>query len=624
MVRVFRSAQRVLFYSGILLTMTSTLCAQDAPESPAPASHFGIPEDWSTRHVIYPRNGSVEDMLAVRDDPRFLNNIILHYMREHGNQTQQPASTALSETENELSDSNSGANTQELRPVPQWRQRVKLPKPPRRNKNSKVDWAVSLGPTYGMAIGESPAKYTFSPSATPSCSDFVVFSVKAAPAVGSQANLVGLTNLYSGTNPTGFCGAVPTFLFSYAIGSGPSYLSPVLSLDGTKVAWIETASTTNRAILHVTKWVAGQGTNATTGAVAVGGGSSDVALDYTNSAYPGCSVSRNSNTNSEIYVDYSSDTAFLGADNGILYHVKGIFKGTPAFDFCIPVNTTAGVAMSGPVYDSLLNPPVVFIADSKILYAYTVGATSFTLKASFTYGNGTLTGPGPVLDAFNNFVYVFSANDAETPTQHTSVTQLPTSLASAVVVPLGPASANAYPILFYGAFDNNYYNFGPKNAASTLYSCGTDTTTTTAQDLFAISFNPSTGLANTTPAMAANRNVNPGGLNGTCSPITEFYDGTTDRIFVGMGQHLLPTGSNVVQMWNVTTQLTNASTTYTAQAAGYLGGSSGLIVDNNASAVNYPQAESVYFTTLAANGTSPGICGANNYCAVKLTQGGLK
>ena len=261
-----------------------------------------------------------------------------------------------------------------------------------------------------MAIGESPAKFTFNPSATPSCTDFVVFSLKAPPAVGSQANLVGLTNLYSGSSPTGICGAAPTFLFSYAIGSGGSLLSPTLSLDGKKVAWIEN-TTGNHAILHVTTWVGGQGTNATSGSVGVGACSSfsscDVAIDYTNSAYSGCTASANINTNSEIYVDYPTDAAFVGADNGILYHVKGIFKGTPTFDFCIVVNATAGTALSGGVYDPLLSPPELFIADSKKVYAYTVGASSYTLLASYTYGSGILTGPGPILDAFNGFIYLF-------------------------------------------------------------------------------------------------------------------------------------------------------------------------------------------------------------------------
>jgi hypothetical protein len=74
-------------------------------------------------------------------------------------------------------------------------------------------------------------------------------------------------------------------------------------------------------------------------------------------------------------------------------------------------------------------------------------------------------------------------------------------------------------------------------------------------------------------------------------------------------------------MWNVTTQLTSAATTFSAQAINYLGGPSGLVIDNNASGT--AQAESVYFTTLVTSGTST-TCGANNYCAVKLTQGLLQ
>ena len=628
--RVFCFAQRVTFCVGTLLMLMGTLCAQDMPANPALSTpQFGIPEDWSTQHVIYTRNGSIEQMMAVRGDPRFLNSFLVHSMREHGNAI-QPANPGLNNNSNkdELIDNSSDDDTKVLQAQNPGNEPLRRPTPPRRNKRSKVDWAVSLGPSFGMAIGESPAKYSFNPNAAPTCTtiippvvgDFIVFSLKAHPTVGSQANLVGVTNLYSGTSPTGLCGTAPTFLFSYAIGSGGSLLSPVLSLDGKKVAWIEN-TTANHAVLHVTTWVLGQGTNATSGSVAIGSGSSDVAIDYTSSAYSGCAASTNINTNSEIYVDYATDNAFVGADNGILYHLKGIFKGTPTFDFCIVVNNTAGTALSGGVYDPLLATPEFFIADSKKLYAYTVGPASFTLKTTVTYGAGTLTGPGPVLDAFNNFIYVFSAKDTAA-ISHTSVTQLPTSLASAVTVPLGPASTNNYPILFYGTFDNNYFTNGPKGAKSTLYSCGTDPTTTTAQDLYAIGFIAATGVMNTTPVMPANKNVNPpnGTANGTCSPITEFYDGTTDRIFVGMGQHSANSGANIVQMWNVTTQLTSANTTPTASASPYVGGPSGLVIDNNANAT--PQAESVYFSTLVCAGAN--ACGANNCCAVKLTQSLLK
>ncbi len=617
---VFRLARTAMLCVAATLTLlvAGTLCAQDEPQLAVPVPQFGVPEDWSTQRVIYTGNGSNEDMMKVRNDPRFLNSFLLHSMRQRNQQARF--------NQDGLAADNSGVDIQGLQTLDPGTGPQAFPGRPHKNHNSKVDWAVSLGSSFGMAIGESPAKFTFNPSATPSCTDFVVFSLKAPPTVGGQANLVGLTNLYSGTNPTGLCGTAPTFLFSYAIGSGGSLLSPTLSLDGKKVAWIEN-TTGNHAILHVTTWIGGQGTNATTGSVAVGacatGGSCDVAVDYTNAAYSGCTANASINTNSEIYVDYPTDAAFLGADNGILYHVKNIFKGTPTFDFCIVVNAGVGTALSGGVYDTLLSPPEVFIADSKKLYAYTVGATSYTLAATYTYGNGTLTGPGPILDAFNNFIYVFSAKDVATPTNHTSVTQLPTTLAagSGVVVPLGPTNTNTYPILFYGTFDNNYFTFGPKNALSTLYSCGTDSTTTTAQDLFAISFNASTGIMKTTPSMPANTHVNPGGNNGTCSPITELYDGSKDRIFVGMGQHAGTNGANVVQMWDVTTPLTSSATTFTAQATGYFGGPSGIVVDNNATGT--AQAESIYFTTLTTGATAT-TCGANNYCAVKLTQSALQ
>ena len=107
---------------------------------------------------------------------------------------------------------------------------------------------------------------------------------------------------------------------------------------------------------------------------------------------------------------------------------------------------------------------------------------------------------------------------------------------------------------------------------------------------------------NTTPAMSYNKNVNPGGTAGICSPLTEFYDGTNDRLFVGMGEPGAATGSNVVTMWNINSQLTNTSgsggtmPTYTAEATGYIGGSSGLAADNNDSGT--AQAENVYFSTL--------------------------
>jgi hypothetical protein len=577
------------------------LHAQDARIIPEPSvAPRGIPEDWSNRHVVYTRNGSFEDMVKVRDDPRFINSVRRQKMQEQLRQTTPPKGTSLSES-----------------------------------TSSKVDWGYSLGHFAGMALGESPAKYTYVSTTTPSCSDFAVYTIDTTKvAAGTQGNLVGLTKLYTGTSPAGICtGSGPTTLFAYAIGTNPSPLSPVISLDGTKIAWIESPGTgAGDAILHVTTYVAGQGTNATVRSVAidtqmtnalcapVAGTSCDDAIDYTSLTLPGCTTTPYSNNYSDLYVDYGSDTGFISADNGNLYHIKGIFLGTPTFDFCIGVNTFhSPIAMSGTVYDSANG--VVYISDPVTVYAYSVGATSFTLASSAAYGNALLTS-GPLLDSFNGYVYMFSGDDL---TSHTSMTQFPVNLAAGpdVVVNLGPASGfSAYPTLFLGTFDNNYLTNGPAVAGSTLYTCGTSATNTAAQDLFAIGFHVNTGVAKFTPAMSANPNVNPGGGNGLCSPIEESFDGTTDRIFVGMGVPGTTAGANVVTMWNVTTQLTNPAATPTATATGYLGGATDFAVDAASSAA---QAQSIYFGTLSPDpATGITTCGSNHYCAVKLTQSTLQ
>jgi hypothetical protein len=633
--RVVRYAQSTAFCAAILLIVAGAMRAQDALSVPVSknASRLGGPQDWSTKHTIYTLNGSAEDMLKLRDDPRFMHNILLHYLREHRNQAGLPGTAGFNESgwiPSNLTEEPTDPNTRNLRPpdpLDLFDPIKFLPTVPLRNMRSKVDWAFSLGPTAGMSLGETPGVYTYN-YAVPSCStlsatppvvgDFVVYTVDAAPSTGipGQANLVALTNLYTAGDGTGFCpGTGPSVLFSYAIGTGASPLSPVISLDGTKVAWIENRTATT-SYLHITNWVANQGTSATApatvngtflnGSCTTAGTSCDDAIAYTASVYPGCPTAFTAgNGHSELYVDYGSNAGYISANNGLLYHIKNIFSSTisPSVDFCIPVNatfeTTPSSAMSGPVYDSLINK--VFITDSEKIYSYNVSATSspsFSLAGSFTYGNNASnhnyqTGPGPLLDAFNNFIYVFSTYDSS---GRTSVTQLPTSLASSVQVPLGNRTTNANHFLFYGAFDHNYFTNGPKSAASTLYSCGTDSTTRTAQDLFAISFNPTTGLANTTPAMSTNKNVNPGGQNGVCSPLTEFFDGTTDRLFVGMGMPGATSGANVVTMWNITHQLTSATTTPTVTTpTAYLGGTSGISADNNASGV--AQAQSIYFST---------------------------
>ncbi len=554
----------------------------------------GIPQDWSTRHIMFPNGGSPERAKAASKDIRSWINWSLR------------SQVLFSRY-----------------PIPVAR--------PMHRLGSRVDWAVSLGPNGGMPIAETPAKYSFSTNGnitTANCtSDFVVFTIDTGTAkAGGQASIVALNNLYTGSSSS-FCPNGPqspptsdytsaTVMWAYAIGGTGSTLSPVLSLDGTKVAYIDSGSPAN---LQVLTWKAGQGTSATN-AVAPGSGSSVVTLPYSNTTVTGCAASSQSDPDASPYIDYNNDVAYV-ADKHRLYRVTGVFKGTPTLQYCVTVNGSANY-LTSPIYDQTSN--TVYISDGTKLYGFTPGASSFTATspASITVASNSSDGYpvilGPYLDSTNGFIYEFAAANASN--TNAVVAQILTNLSSQVTASIGPVLSNNT-FLLDGDFDNNYWTNGPKSGSGTLYACG-DQTGGTKPSLYALSFSAPNGLMNTTPAMSNNTNIN-GASNpaGVCSPLLDFFDGTTDRLFVGTGALGATTGANLITEWNVNSRISSNATAPTNSATGYWGGSSAFTVDNVSIE---PQAASIYFGTQAANTGSTSPCGSGNFCAVKLTQSGLQ
>ncbi len=189
-----RLARPVVLSVATLLLALGTLGAQETPAVPGSSQHIGLLEDWSTRHVIFTRNSSDEDKWTVRNDPRFMHSTLLRYLREHGNQTglgtAQAGDAGLAG--NRWNDGSDGDPQDGQDQLPEWRKHHHI-RP--RNKHSKVDWSVSLGPNGGLAAGEAPAVYTYN-YAVPSCSnlaaapptigDFAVYTINAAPIVGTH------------------------------------------------------------------------------------------------------------------------------------------------------------------------------------------------------------------------------------------------------------------------------------------------------------------------------------------------------------------------------------------------------------------------------------------------------
>jgi hypothetical protein len=573
----------------ILLCAAKPLLAQESREG-----HVGVPLDWSTRHILFTNGASPEVAAKAARDPRSWIN------------WNQRSSYVFPK-----------ARGPEQRPRP-------FPAPQR--KQDKIDWAMSLGPTGGMPIGESPAKYSFNTTGNYSCAnDFAVYTIAAVPSA-TQANIVAFNNLYTGTassscpngpqTPPTTDYKQPTFMWSYEVGTAASYLSPTLSLDGTKVAFIENSTP---PMFDVLTWVAGQGSDATHPVKPGTGGSSVVRLNYANSGLSGCSTNNKPNSNSSAYVDYTNDVAYIGADNGNLYRITGVFKGTPTVAYCVTVKANA--QLTSPVYDQVSNQ--VFVSDGFSVYSFTPGASGFTTGGSIAVAGNASADPivlSPIVDSTNGFVYVFSATNVGN--TNAIVSQMNLALTSQVTAAIGPDATAANEFILDGDFDNAYFTTGPKAGAGTLYGCGTQASSSARPSLYALSFSAPNGLMNSTPAMSDNRNIN-GGSNpvGTCSPLLDFFDGTTDRIFVGTGNFNATTGANLVTEWNVNTRITSNTTAPNNTATNEWGGTSAFTVDNVSTT---PQAASIYFGTLQAPGSGTIPCGAGNYCAVKLTQSGLQ
>lgn len=530
-------------------------------------NRVSLATDWSHRHVRYSNTGTLQARVSLSKDPRALHNYVDRAWRPNfqagrmSDSLRQPNATATAEAYD---------STRRGRPFLPARAK---------SKNSDIDWALTLGTGGAFPTGETPAKFQFDVTQPPDCTnDFVVFPINATPNA-AQANIIAVNNLYAGTNPTGQCGTAPTVMWSYKIGTAGTALSPSLSFDGKKVAFIETG---NPAIFHVLTWQAGQGTSAT---APYAGTPNDVALSYTTVAGTGCTNASARDSNASPYIDYTADGAFLAANNGILYHVKNVFGGTPTMDFCTVI--TANASLTSPVYDANVNK--VFISDGASVFSVDFNpSTGFSNKKSVTVAGANGIILSPIIDGSSQMVYVFSASKAGA--SNSIVSQLPYALTTHTDVNIG-AAATGY--VLDGTFDNNFYT-NPDPTTWTLYACGRTAASASAPALYGITFGAN-GVMNTTPAFGPNTTINPGNAAGACSPLQEFYNAGIDRLFVST------TGSSTVSMYNITNRLTGTSTA-TATAPGYSGGTGSFAVDNVSPA---PQASSIYFGTM---GTSTTTC----------------
>ena len=584
-------------------------------------THVGRVTDWSYSHVVLSGGPSTAALEAAKTEPRILFHLAeRNLLSAHDGMA--PVHSA------EFSPENSPPANPRTRIVDGTN--ISNMK----KKNLRIDWSLSLG-TGNVAQSMFPAKYVFDINGAPSCAnDFAVYGLNVAGVTGGQANVVGVNNLYSGSGPAGLCGANPTVTWAYNgnTAAGSVLTSSTISLDGKKVAYVESGASSS--IFHVLTWKAGQGTSATASVAPTLNGACGAATSCLKSVTYSSTAT---NSLSSAWVDYQTDKAFVGSDDGKIYRISCVFNcalnAQPLVDwtFTLPVAGTGGAQPkpNGPVYDYPSGR--LFVGDQLgELWVINAGGSTPTLNAGpvMIGGGGCTTAHPPgrtgtgadctatgtafgipdsiILDASgpSQRIFVLSGNNG-TAGASAVVAQLRMDLTGKVSVAIGLGGVD----LHAGAFDNAYWGGSPSTGE--LFLCGTGAADTTPTHYW-IGFT-SYPTMNSTPTGSLQR-FNVAGL--VCAPYTELYNpslalggNANDHDLLMSG--LVGAGANG---YIITNDISSGSVIAGLNTVNYPGGISGIIVDN-VSAQN--QASSMYFTTLT--NSTVGTCG-NTRCAVKLRQ----
>jgi hypothetical protein len=440
---------------------------------------------------------------------------------------------------------------------------------------------------------------------------------------GTLAGFTWGGSTLTGGTAAGLCGTgQPTVMWAYnastAAAASPMLGSPILSYDGTKAAFIESATT--GAILHVLRWKSGDGgTNLGATPVAPStststGSTYTTCLAGTTSCMFNLTLGTNNNTNSPPFYNYATDVLYVGDNGGRLWKVTGVLNGTPtiaASPWNAGVLVDSGATLTGPVYDS--GTGNIFVADSNGRLSFVPDSTG-VLSGTNLSGLGAITDP-PIVDSSTGEVFVFSGGNGTSSIVEQAGTA---ALGSPTSVNIGNNSAGTH--VHTGAFDNLYFT---SVSTGHLYVCGKQAGNA-APALYSIPFN-SSGVM-TTPVNGP-LNLSTTTTAQECSPPSEVYNPNvgsgTDWLFLGVPANCAFSGSasGCIMSFNITSG--TFPTTVSATAAEN-GGTSGIIVDNVSTSV---QASSAYFTTLSSPGT--GGCTSepvndSSTCLVKRTQNALQ
>ncbi len=482
--------------------LAATVFARPMQAQSGPSVHVGgttitgFPEDWSHRHVVFSnvetedealQKGDYEHWQKVVNDPRY----VMQQLKNRGDVKGRAGTDADYRSKWILQSGFSGSNKKQ-------------------KSNIERDWSEALGGP-GLAAGQYPAKYNVTTTSA-SCSDYVVFPTGATGS-GTQATIVAFNSVYSGCP---LHSSDPVVYWAYNTGTGfKATTSPVISLDGSQVAFIQSNGTT--ASLVLLKMAASGGSVGSPAAA-----TSEILANYRGCGAPcytaiSLGATTNDTNSAPFYVFEGADTLYVGDNSGKMHEVTGAFLGTPALDgttgWPVTASTETADALYSPVYDAG-GSNRIFVTDAGgYLHSFTLAAPGTVGVSGRLENNTSNVFEAPVVDSSTELVYAFVGYGGDT--GHPShVNRFPAATALAggfgTNVTLGNGSATTNPAtsnMRAGAFDNQYYT--GTGTTGNLYVCENGRMYQIPMSTF-------------TMVNVFNTPVGTIGTAATCSPVTEF------------------------------------------------------------------------------------------------------
>jgi hypothetical protein len=630
------------------------LCARAQERPPATeafemVSSAGVPVDWTERHVIFSSSTDPRTLSNNQQDPRYWLQLLTRRSSQDGASSEAAEADAAKITDAQIHRLNERILRDEKlewegdhgqgRDDGDFVRRLRGPALPR--KPLDRDWSESLG-VAAVSVLRYPAKYSFS-SANPSpdCTrDFIVVTQSGGGGVfPGTFNVIGFNNLYVSTaGGSQFCpGAAPNPIFEYnaSSASGAMNGAPTLSLDGTLIAFVETASAANGgAVFHVLKWHSGD----------IQKSESAFPAAFNTSALPSCTASgfvapcefslqytSTTANRTAPFVDYSSDTAYVSDDSGKVYAITPVFNATAANPPAIlagwPVTVVAGVALLAPVYDSESKNVFVGSILGTEYFVKTSGSTTGTCRAgsppcagsrTFSFGASSAIADATVVDSSTGRIFFTGRSNGVTPGTFLVQTDTQLSAASVVIGTIGTVGTST---VYSGTPDNNYFT---NVSTGKLFVCGVDANSDAQLSAFGFD---SSGVMNSTAAGGPLQLGDATSVNASCSTgLTEIFDRSdaTDWIFAGLDGRCAGAAAGTtgcVMSFNVTSgfPLAVASRLIETHA------SSGIIVDNVTNVGTSRVTTNIYFHVSGPQSCTDYLSVAHSAtCLVSATQSGLR